>query len=89
MASLENRNHDGRSRRYRAPSGWAARRLPLASLVVAIASGCTGSLKLDTPKTLPAQFNEASPGGRGDASLSERRTLATWWTQFNDPALTR
>ncbi|CAB3792801.1 Toluene efflux pump outer membrane protein TtgC [Paraburkholderia ultramafica] len=71
-------------------SAWrAARHVPLASLVVAIASGCTGSLKLESPKTLPQQFNEASPGVSGtQASISDEQ-LVTWWMQFNDPALTQ
>jgi NodT family efflux transporter outer membrane factor (OMF) lipoprotein len=67
----------------------ATRHLPLASLVVAIASGCTGSLKLDSPKALPQHFNEVSPDlADTHAALSDEQ-LAAWWTQFNDPALTQ
>ncbi|MGF6300291.1 MULTISPECIES: efflux transporter outer membrane subunit [Paraburkholderia] len=67
----------------------ATRHLPLASLVVAIVSGCTGSLKLHSPQTLPQHFNESSPGvSDTHASLSDEQ-LATWWMQFNDPALTQ
>ncbi|MGF6603487.1 NodT family efflux transporter outer membrane factor (OMF) lipoprotein [Paraburkholderia sp. GAS448] len=77
------------SREARRSTWRAMRHLPLASLVVAIASGCTGSLKLDSPKALPQHFNEVSPDvADTHASLSDEQ-LAAWWTQFNDPALTQ
>src|SRR5579864_6564373 len=92
MDSPENRSRPMSplaSREARRSTWRAMRHLPLASLVVAIASGCTGSLKLDSPKALPQHFNEVSPDvADTHASLSDEQ-LAAWWTQFNDPALTQ
>jgi NodT family efflux transporter outer membrane factor (OMF) lipoprotein len=92
MPSLENRNRSASvvASRFVGRSMWrTTRQLHLAALVVAIASGCTGTLKLDSPKALPQSFNEASPeAANAHTSLSDEQ-LATWWTQFNDPALTQ
>lgn len=88
MASPENRVRAVSSVAWR--STWrATRHVSLASLVVAIGSGCTGSLRLDSPRALPQHFNEAAPGASGTHAPLGDEQLATWWMQFNDPALTQ
>jgi NodT family efflux transporter outer membrane factor (OMF) lipoprotein len=88
MASLESRSRSLSLAASR--SMWRSTcHFSLASLVVVMLSGCTGSLRLDSPKTLPQNFNEASPDSSGThASLTDAQ-LETWWMQFNDAALTQ
>jgi NodT family efflux transporter outer membrane factor (OMF) lipoprotein len=78
---------DNRNRSVSPLASLVARRLPLVSFVLAIASGCTSPLRLDSPKTLPQHFNEASPAQADTLVAPDDAQLATWWTQFNDPAL--
>jgi NodT family efflux transporter outer membrane factor (OMF) lipoprotein len=88
MVSLENRS-DPVSCRASHSMRRAGCYVSLASLMVAIISGCSGSLRLDSPKTLPQHYNEATPtAATAPASLSDAQ-LETWWTQFNDPALSQ
>jgi outer membrane protein TolC len=48
-------------------------------------AACTGSLQLDKPAALPAQYSETQSAAAAPMSAQE---LATWWTQYNDPTLT-
>jgi len=83
------RNRDSRLRFALRQSRCRAWQSALASLVVAMASGCTGSLRLDSPKQLPQRFNEApAEVAQTHTTLSDEQ-LASWWTQYNDPALSQ
>ncbi|NML35399.1 efflux transporter outer membrane subunit [Paraburkholderia antibiotica] len=63
-----------------------ARAYLFAIAALLLEAGCTGSLQLEKPAEFPPQYSETQGSAATPMSAQD---LATWWTQYNDPALNK